>query len=351
MGATMLMQSSAVDRTKPLALANWLFVVATMIVMIVVVGGITRLTESGLSITEWKPITGIIPPLTDAQWQAEFARYRQIPQFSAINPDMTLAGFKVIFFWEYLHRMLGRLIGSVFALPLIWFAARRQIPSGYGWRLVALLALGGLQGTFGWLMVRSGLAVRTEVAPLWLATHLLTALFTLAGIVWTALDLRVLARAPMAPPARLTPVAAIVGIVLFVQLFYGALMAGLRAGHAASDWPLMNGRFFPSEVIGSQPLVAALIGDPWLVHFIHRWWAWIAVAALVVIARAAKAAGARSASIAVHSAFGLQIILGIVTVVTGVNIAAAALHQLVGALLVIATAWAAHMIGRRKPAI
>lgn len=347
----MLMSSSAVDRSRPAALAAWLWVVAAMIVSIVVVGGITRLTESGLSITEWKPISGIIPPLTDAQWQAEFARYRQIPQFAVINPDMTIDGFKTIFFWEYLHRLLGRLIGSVFALPLIWFAVRRQIPSGYGWRLVALLALGGLQGAFGWLMVRSGLSVRTEVAPLWLATHLLTALFTLAGVVWTALDLRQLARAPLAPPARLTRLGAIAGLLLGFQLFYGALMAGLRAGHAASDWPLMNGRFFPTDSIGTAPFLQVLADDPWIVHFIHRWWAWIAAAGLIVLARAARQMGNRPASIAINALVGLQILLGIVTVMSGVNIAVAAIHQLVGALLVGATAWAAQSIGRRAPLV
>lgn len=343
----MLMQTSTLDRSRPAALANWLFVVAALILLIVVVGGITRLTESGLSITEWKPITGIVPPLTDAQWQAEFARYQQIPQYRELNAGMTLGGFKVIFFWEYLHRLLGRLIGSVFALPLIWFAVRRQIPAGYGWRLVALLALGGMQGALGWMMVRSGLSVRTEVAPLWLAAHLLTALFTLAGVVWTALDLRALAQAPMARPARLTVTAAVVGAILFVQLFYGALMAGLRAGHAASDWPLMNGRFFPSDAMSDGTIGSLLVDDPWLVHFIHRWWAWVAVAGLLILARAARKAGDRRASVALHSAFGLQTVLGIATVLTAVSLPIAALHQLVGALLVIATAWAAHAIGRR----
>jgi len=345
----MLMQRETLDRARPALIANWLFVVAAMIVAIVVVGGITRLTESGLSITQWKPISGIIPPLTDAQWQAEFARYQQIPQYGAIHADMTLAGFKVIFFWEYIHRLLGRLIGTVFAVPLIWFAVRRQIPAGYGWRLVALLALGGLQGTFGWLMVRSGLSVRTEVAPLWLATHLMTALFTLGGVIWTALDLRRLADQPLAPPARLTPVALVAALLLGVQLFYGALMAGLRAGHAASDWPLMNGRFFPSEIIGSKPIGTLLVDDAWAVHFIHRWWAWVALAGLVVLARAARRAGSRPASIAIHSAVGTQILLGIATVMTGVNITLAALHQLTGALLVIATVWAMHVLGRRQP--
>ena len=340
----MLQVSSLAHPARPRAIANWLFAVAALILAIVVVGGITRLTESGLSITQWKPITGIIPPLTDAQWQAEFAHYREIPQYAALNHGMTLAGFKTIFFWEYIHRLLARVIGMAFALPLIWFAVRRRIPRGYGWRLVALLALGGLQGALGWLMVRSGLSARTEVAPLWLAAHLLTALFTMAGIIWTALDLRALDRARGAKPARLTAIGAIAGVILFVQLFYGALMAGLRAGLVSDSWPLMNGHFFPGET-QPRPFFAALVDDPAIVHFIHRWWAWVLVAALVVLARAAKRTD-RAAARAIHIAFGTQIVLGIATVATDVNITLAALHQLTGALLVAATAWGMHAAGR-----
>ncbi len=342
----MLQPSASLTRAKPRAIAAWLYVVAVMIVAIVVVGGITRLTESGLSITEWKPLSGAIPPLNDAQWQAEFANYRRIPQYEAINHGMTLAGFKAIFFWEYLHRLLGRLIGTVFALPLIWFAVMRQIPKGYFWRLVALFALGGLQGALGWIMVRSGLSDRTEVAPLLLAAHLLTALFTLAGVVWTALDLRALARDPAARPARPTALGTATGMILFVQLFYGALMAGLRAGLVANDWPAMNGRFFPGPSQTGESF-GALTNDPAIVHFIHRWWAWVAVAALVMLARAVKRSGDRKASVAIHIAFGVQILLGIATVMSSVNITLAALHQLVGALLVVAVTWGAHSLGRR----
>lgn len=205
MSLDMLQPSAAfLSRARPRSVARWLFVVAGLIVAMVVIGGITRLTESGLSITQWKPISGTIPPLNQAQWQAEFDNYKRIPEYQAFNRDMTLAGFKHIFFWEYLHRLWGRLIGMAFALPLLWFAVRRQIPAGYGWRLGALLALGGFQGAIGWWMVASGLSVRTDVSHIRLAVHLLTALTILAGIVWTALDLMALHRDPSAPPARLT---------------------------------------------------------------------------------------------------------------------------------------------------
>jgi cytochrome c oxidase assembly protein subunit 15 len=344
------MSSFSPNRERPHAIAAWLWSVAALIVAMVVVGGVTRLTESGLSITEWKPLTGIIPPLTDAQWQAEFANYRKIPQYEAIHAGMTLAGFKGIFFWEYIHRLLGRVIGMAFALPLLWFAIRRQIPRGYGWRLVALFALGGLQGALGWIMVRSGLSVRTEVAPLLLAAHLLTALFTLSGIVWTALDLQAQARDRRALSARLTGLGLAAGVILFVQLFYGALMAGLRAGLVSDTWPGMTGTFstfFPGASQSGESLGHMLTDDPAIVHFIHRWWAWVVVVALVVLARAVRKTD-RPASIAIHSAFGIQILLGIATVMTQVNIALAAFHQLVGALLVISVVWGAHVIGRRR---
>jgi heme a synthase len=343
----MLQATSLPASARPRALAYWLFAVAALIVLMVVIGGITRLTESGLSITEWKPLSGAIPPLTEAQWQAEFAHYREIGQYQQLNRGMSLAEFKNIFFWEYLHRLLGRVIGLAFALPLLWFALRRAIPPGYGWRLVALLALGGLQGALGWWMVKSGLnTVRTSVDHFWLAAHLLTALFTLGGIVWTALDLLALRRNPLARPARLTGLGGGVLVILFVQLFYGALVAGLDAGLVTNQWPLMNGAFFPGASQQGETLGHLLFSDPAIVHFIHRWWAWAAVAALVVLARRVKPLD-RRASIAIHAAFGTQILLGIATVMAGVPIWLAALHQLTGALVVIATVQGAHVAGAR----
>ena len=326
---------------RPRAIANWLFAVAALVFLMVVVGGVTRLTESGLSITEWKPLSGAIPPLNHAEWVAEFEHYKQIPEYQLLNRGMSLAEFKHIFFWEYLHRLLGRLIGVAFALPFLWFAWKRAIPKGYGPRLAALLALGAFQGAIGWWMVESGLVHRTDVSHFRLATHLLTALFILGGLIWTGLDLRRVDERP----ARLTGFSVAVLLVLFVQLLFGAFTAGLNAGLAASDWPLMNGRFFPTESLGHG--LAAWVNDPFLVHWFHRWWAWVAVAALVAMARRVRRAGIRPASIAIHSAFGTQILLGVATVMTHVDIVLASLHQAVGALVVASTVWGAHVLGRR----
>ncbi|MDJ0641572.1 MAG: COX15/CtaA family protein [Erythrobacter sp.] len=337
---------------RPMALARWLYVVAAMIVVIVMVGGITRLTESGLSITQWQPVTGTLPPLSDAAWDAEFAEYRATPEYryEASVGGMTLEEFKFIYFWEWFHRFLGRLIGIAYALPLAWFWAKGAIPKGYKPRLLALLGLGALQGTFGWLMVRSGLSGQmTDVSHFWLSVHLLTAFFTLGGLVWTALDLRKVDRDPDSHPAPLTAASALVAAVLFVQLLLGAWVAGLNAGHAAYDWPLMNGRLVP-EVDWSSGFWWTLTHDPFLLHFLHRWWAWVAVAALIWIARRVRKSE-RRASIAVHSAFGVMVILGIATVMSGVSLWVAVAHQLTGALLVASLAWAMHADGVREPSV
>ena len=329
---------------RPGLLANWLLVVAAMVVAIVTVGGITRLTESGLSITEWKPLLGALPPLSQSDWEAEFALYRQIPEYTQINgpAGMDLEAFKSIYWWEWIHRQLGRLIGLALAIPLAIFAVRKIIPQGYFWRLFALVALVGLQGSFGWWMVASGLEERTDVSHFRLAIHLLTALVLLAGLIWTALDLKALAKGHERP-ARMTGLVAWTGAIVFVQLLLGAWVAGLNAGLASDSWPLMQGRFVP-EFDSSRGIVYAVTHDPFLIHWLHRWWAWIAVAALVVMARKVKPVN-RRASIAIHVAFGTQILLGIATVLTGVEFHLAVLHQLVGALLVAAFAWGAHAVG------
>ena len=338
----------AMAASRPLSIARWLLGVAALVFCMVVVGGITRLTESGLSITEWKPITGAIPPLTHAQWEDAFRLYQQIPEYQQLRQGMTLSDFQFIFFWEWVHRLLGRLIGLAFALPLLWFAWRRAIPSGYGWRLVALLALGGLQGAIGWWMVTSGLSVRTDVSHYRLAVHLLTALFIIGGLVWTALDLLALAQNPAARPAALRPFALVVLLALLVQLMFGAFTAGLDAGYVSNSWPLMNDHFVPEGISWLGSLWATVSSDPYLVHFIHRWWAWVAAVLLILLARGAKRAGQRGPSIALNAAVGTQIALGIVTVVSGIALPLAVLHQAVGALVVASAAWGAHAVGERR---
>ncbi len=332
---------------RPRAIANWLFFVAFLVFFMVVVGGITRLTESGLSITEWNVVTGILPPLTEAGWIAEFEKYKRVPQYEAIHAGMTLGQFQFIYFWEWVHRLMGRVIGLAFALPLLWFWVRRAIPAGYKPRLVALLFLGGAQGAIGWWMVQSGLWQGTAVSHYRLAVHLLLALFILAGLIWTALDLVRLSRDPSVRPARLTALATGVGAVLFVQLLFGAWVAGMRAGKVSQDWPTMGDGLFPAGIDWSQGALFAISSDPLLVHFIHRWWAFVALAALILLAVRVKRAGNRAASIAIHASLGTQIILGIATVMTGVAIWLAVLHQAVGALLVASVAWGAHTVGRR----
>ena len=337
-------------RTNQSVLANhqrialWLYSVAVLVFCIIVVGGITRLTESGLSITEWKPFLGALPPLSEAHWVAEFEKYKAIPEFIQINgpAGMTLADFKFIYFWEWVHRLLGRVIGLALALPYLWLLLRRRIPSGYGLRIGAIAMLVGLQGAVGWWMVSSGLETRTDVSHFRLATHLLTALAILGGLIWTARDLT----AHPHRPARLSKLGGGVLAVLFVQLLLGAWVAGLNAGYVAQDWPTMGGTLWPAGIDWSRGALYALTHDPILIHFLHRWWAWVAVAALVIMARKLKQIQARSISLSIHSAFGVQILLGIATVMTGMNIVLAVLHQAVGAALVAATVWGAHRLGQ-----
>ena len=341
--------ASARREPRPLAISRLLFFVAALVFAIVVVGGITRLTESGLSITEWKPITGAVPPLTHDDWIRAFDLYKQTPEYQQITgpAGMTLDQFKSIYWWEFIHRLLGRVIGIVFALPLLWFAVRGEIPRGYGWKLAGLFVLGALQGLLGWYMVMSGLSQQTDVSHLRLSAHLMLALVIMAALIWFALDLRRLASSGEDRPARMIGTSALVLSVLAVQVVLGAWVAGLNAGQVSNTWPLMNGRFFPDGVDWSNGVGWALVNDPFLVHFLHRWWAWLVVAALVLLARSVRRHGSRAASVAIHTTFGTQIVLGIATAIEGVPIILGALHQAVGALVVAATVWGAHVVGRR----
>lgn len=340
------MTSAAPAPARPLSLARWLLAIAAMIIAMVVIGGITRLTESGLSITEWKPVTGAIPPLTDAQWAAEFERYRHSSQYALMNRGMSLEAFKHIFFWEYFHRLIGRLIGLAYALPMAWFFARRGVPAGYAGRLVLLLILGGAQGGIGWLMVQSGLVDRVNVEPAMLAAHLLMALALLAAIVWTACDMARLASHPEAARARPTGLGLLALGALFIQLFLGAITAGLRAGFVSNGWPLMNGHFVPQGIRWWGDFWMTITSDPYLVHFLHRWWAWGAAALLGLVALRLARRGDTAPARALGGLIALQILLGIATVLSGIALALAVAHQGTGAALVAVTVWAAHCLGR-----
>jgi cytochrome c oxidase assembly protein subunit 15 len=348
MATTAAAAASPQRASRPLAISNWLLAVAALVFAMVVVGGITRLTESGLSIVRWEPISGTLPPVGEAQWQAEFAAYRQSPQYQLVNAGMTLAEFKAIFFWEYVHRLLGRIIGLAFALPLLWFAVRRAVPRGYGWKLGAILALGGVQGGIGWWMVASGLVDRPDVSHIRLAIHLLTALTIFAACVWVALDLRRLARDPAAPPARMPTPGIWALCLLLVQLMFGAYVAGLDAGFAYASWPKMGREWFPSGAPMLEPFLRNFVDNPIMVQFVHRWLAWAVAGAVLYLAVSAWERGHRLHAAAPVLAVTLQISLGIATLLTGVAIPVAAAHQAMAVLLLAAILAAAHRLGERR---
>ena len=327
------------------AVGIWLLVVAALIAAMVLVGGLTRLTGSGLSITQWQPISGVVPPMSDQAWQAEFDAYKQIPQYRLENRGMTLGEFKGIFWWEWSHRLLGRLIGFVFLLPFLWFAWRGSIPrSGYR-RMIGLFALGGLQGVVGWWMVMSGLEVRVSVSQYRLAIHLGVALILFAAIMWTAFEyLRPKPSGAVAAP-RARWASWFAGGV-YLQMLLGALVAGLHAGLIYNTWPSMDGRVFPEGAFFGSPWWLNFFENAGLVQFDHRIGAYLiffGAVALFWMARTLK--GARK--ISAHTVLGvtlLQIALGVLTLLHQVPVALAALHQITALALLTAAIWHAYEV-------
>ncbi|MDX8436692.1 COX15/CtaA family protein [Mesorhizobium abyssinicae] len=249
-------------------LRGWLYFVLLVLFALVLVGGATRLTESGLSITEWQPIHGVIPPLNDAEWQEEFQRYQQIPQYAELNKGMSIAAFKSIFWWEWVHRILARSVGVVFALPLLFFWATRRIERGLGLKLVGILLLGGLQGAIGWWMVASGLVDRVSVSQYRLATHL-----TLAALIFTATVVVARGLAPHSEPAADRSTQRLAGVIVLlalVQIYLGGLVAGLDAGLSYNTWPLMDGRVIPGDLLLLEPAWRNFFESPKTVQFVHR---------------------------------------------------------------------------------
>ncbi|MBS3647578.1 COX15/CtaA family protein [Pseudaminobacter sp. 19-2017] len=321
---------------------GWLYCVLVVLFALVLVGGATRLTDSGLSITEWKPIHGIIPPLNEAEWQEELAKYREIPQYQQINKGMSLDEFKTIFWWEWAHRLLARGVGFVFALPLIYFWATRRIERGLGPKLLGILALGGLQGAIGWWMVASGLSERVDVSQYRLATHL-----TIAALIFMATMLVARGLAPHSEGPTSRPVQRFAGvIVLFVliQIYLGGLVAGLDAGLSYNTWPLMDGSLVPGGLSVQQPAWVNLFENPKTVQFIHRLGAYILLAAALwhMLATLSSAPGTTHArrTIVLFGLVVIQAAIGIVTLLMQVPLDGALLHQ--GFALVVLGFAAAH---------
>jgi cytochrome c oxidase assembly protein subunit 15 len=310
--------------------ATWLFAIAALIVAMIVVGGLTRLTDSGLSITEWKPVTGAVPPLDDAAWQAEFAKYREIPEYRFQNRGMTLAEFKAIYWWEWGHRFLGRLIGLAFALPLVGFWLAGALPMGLKGRLFVVLALGGLQGAVGWWMVASGLSERVDVSQHRLAAHLGLAFLLLGATWWTALDARAGGPAPWRP-GRAAFVALALLVVVSIQIILGAFVAGLDGGRIAIGWPLVDGRLIPETYGALEPAWRNPFDNPVAAQINHRFVGYLAVLAAVVAPFAlgpGASPAARNLAWAVASLAGAQAGLGVATLINASPIGLSALHQL-----------------------
>jgi cytochrome c oxidase assembly protein subunit 15 len=337
------------------AVGFWLLALALIVLCMVTLGGLTRLTGSGLSITEWKPVTGTIPPLSNAAWSAEFAKYKHIPQYLRENSWMTLADFKAIYWWEWAHRLLGRLLAAAFAIPFVWFAwtgaiARRDWP-----RMLILFALGALQGFIGWWMVESGLETRVAVSQYRLAIHLGTAVLLLGALLWIGLEY--LTGGPRRPSSSVVGAPAQIdqlsegksqarlafGFValVYLQLLLGAFVAGLHAGLIYNTWPLMDGRLVPEYAFFSRPWWINFFENAGLAQFDHRIVAYIVLGTAIVMwyrLRGLASEVRRSSTAVLHATF-LQVILGVTTLLLQAPVLFSAAHQLLAAVLFCVALW------------
>lgn len=333
---------SAADGSRA-QISAWLAGVALLVAAMVIVGGATRLTDSGLSITEWQPLLGAIPPMNEADWQAAFAKYKTIPQAAIVNKTMTLHEFKFIYWWEWGHRQLGRFIGVAFALPFAWFALRGLVPRALMIRLAGLLVLGGLQGAAGWFMVKSGLVERIDVSPYRLTLHLTLAVLIFSALVWTVLDLNAAReRLRFALSAGQRRMAAALPVLVVMQIALGGLVAGNKAGRAYNTWPTMDGQWIPDALLALKPWYLNLTENMTTVQFNHRLAAYLVLAAALwhafSLARSVEAPRSLVTSAnALAVAVVAQAALGVWTLLMAVPISLGLLHQ-GGALVVLALA-------------
>jgi len=348
-------EPTSIHATHRRAIRVWLLAVAALIFAMVLVGGATRLTESGLSITEWQPVMGVVPPLNEPQWRAEFAKYQATPQYHALNQGMSLDAFKTIFWWEWTHRLIGRLIGVVFLLPLLRFLWRGWVGAALRNRLWLIFGLGALQGAVGWWMVASGLDHRIEVSQYRLATHLTLACLIYVAILWTALRLDAAPAKPL--PARIRCSAAGLLVLVLAQIYLGALVAGLRAGYVYNTWPLIDGSLVPSaaRLFFDTPLWRNFFENTLTVQFDHRMLAytiWICAALHAFdVARIAGKGRALAGALVLFGAVTLQAALGIWTLLMVAPLSLSLAHQAVAMLvLTVATAHAALSVAQKRTA-
>ena len=339
------------DDTHARAIRVWLYAVAALVLAMVLVGGATRLTESGLSITEWKPVMGVVPPLSESAWQAAFEKYQAIPQYRELNRGMSLAEFKTIYWWEWTHRLLGRVIGIAYLLPFLWFLWRGWVGRDLRQRLWFIFGLGALQGAVGWWMVASGLAERVEVSQYRLATHLMLACAIYVALIWTAWRLR--DRPAVPAPGRIRLTAGGLLILVLVQVYLGALVAGLRAGYAYNTWPLIDGALIPdpARLFFEAPLWRNFFENILMVQFDHRMLGYaIFICALLHafdVGRTVSNGPAHFGAVVLITAVVLQVAFGVATLLWRVPLPLALAHQAMAMLvLTVATLHAATLAER-----
>jgi cytochrome c oxidase assembly protein subunit 15 len=337
------------NRADRRSVAIWLFICCGLVLLMVVVGGVTRLTQSGLSIVEWQPIIGTVPPLNKSQWAAAFQSYQQTPQYQQVNEGMSLAAFKRIFWWEYFHRLAARGVGLAFLLPFLYYLAHGTIRGVLAWKLAGIFVLGAMQGALGWYMVKSGLVDNPRVSQLRLTAHLGIAFLILAALLWTALDIvRPRRGEPSAQRRRLARQALALCALVFLMVLSGGLVAGIRAGFAYNTFPLMNGSFVPSEILLLEPWWKNLFYNMATVQFVHRSFAWLLIVLIPLFWFASRRIElrreARIATAAMPAMLAIQVTLGIATLLMKVPVPLAAAHQAGGVLLFSASLWASHAL-------
>ena len=353
----MLVQPGVIDKGSGLNARRyirfWLLGLMALVILMIEVGGLTRLTDSGLSITEWRPVTGAVPPLSAAVWESEFAKYKEIPEYKLQNEGISLADFKIIYWWEWGHRQLGRVIGLVWALGFAFFLFTRQIPTGWTIRLLIIGLLGGFQGAVGWWMVASGLSgSMVDVASYRLATHLGIAFVILGFISWYALELELtesnLIKQRRGRNKRIYNLATVLIILGFLQILLGALVAGIDAGSAYTDWPFMAGGFFPPDLFAMEPFWRNFFEDPGLVQFMHRIAGYLLFGFGVFLWLVTRQIGNKSVSFAFNVVLGfmiLQVALGVMTILYSAPWYFAIVHQFGAVLLWLAAIRARFLAG------